>query len=93
MLAVQIQAGSEGVDFTAARYCVYYGLDFSLGRYEQSLARVHRPGQERPVIYTHIIARNTIDGKLYHALSHKRKVIDAILSYCGDEEAYEEIDY
>ena len=35
---------------------VYYSLGFSLGSYEQSLARVHRPGQTRPVEYIHLLA-------------------------------------
>lgn len=93
VLAVQIQAGSEGVDFTAARYCCYYSLDFSLGRYEQSLARVHRPGQTRPVIYTHFVAKDTIDQKLYAALTMKRKVIDAILADSTGEEPLDDLPF
>ena len=44
VIAVQIQAGGVGIDLTRASYCVYYSVGFSLGDYEQSLARVHRPG-------------------------------------------------
>ena len=93
VLAVQIQAGAEGVDVTAARYCCSFSLDFSLGRYEQSLARIHRPGQERTCFYTHFVAKNTIDAKLYTALSTKRKVIDAILSDAAGEEKLDDLPF
>jgi SNF2 family DNA or RNA helicase len=56
IIGVQIQSGGVGVDLSRARYCVYYSLGFSLGDYEQSRARVHRPGQERNVIYYHLLA-------------------------------------
>ena len=79
VLGVQIQAGGLGVDFTRARYAVYYSLGFSLGDYEQSLARIHRPGQDRPVLYLHLVASNTVDAKLYTALDRKAHVVSAVL--------------
>jgi SNF2 family DNA or RNA helicase len=79
-LAAQLQSGGVGIDLTRARYCVYYSVDFSLGNYEQSLARVHRPGQTRPVTYVHLIAQDTIDEKVYLSLEKKKDVINTILS-------------
>lgn len=78
VLGVQIKAGGEGIDFTRAHYCVYYSLGFSLGDYEQSLARVHRPGQKEDVVYIHIVAEKTVDQKIYDALTKRRKVLDEI---------------
>ena len=80
VLAVQIQAGGVGIDLTRAAYCVYYSLGFSLGDYEQSLARLHRPGQNRSVTYLHLIARNTVDEKVYAALRKRADVIEETLS-------------
>jgi SNF2 family DNA or RNA helicase len=79
VLATQIQAGGVGVDMTRAAYVVYLTVGFSLADYEQSLARSHRPGQERPVTYVHVIAQRTIDQQIYRALKKKRHVIDEIL--------------
>lgn len=78
VLAVQIQAGGVGIDLTRARYCVYYSLGFNLGDYLQSLARVHRPGQQRGVIYVHLLADHTIDQKVYDALQKRQDVIEEI---------------
>ena len=79
ILAAQIQSGSVGVDMTRAAYVVLYSVGFSLGDYEQALARSHRPGQERPVTYYHLIANDTVDGKVYKALRDRKNAVEEIL--------------
>jgi len=79
VLAVQVQAGSEGIELFRAMYCIYYSLGFSLGQYDQSLSRIHRPGQTRTTIYTHLIMKDTKDEQVYKALSEKRAVVEAIM--------------
>ena len=80
VLAVQISAGGVGVDLTRARFSMYYSLSFSLGEYDQALARVHRPGQTRPVEHIHLLARNTVDVKIMHALEKRAEVVQTILA-------------
>jgi SNF2 family DNA or RNA helicase len=79
LLAVQISAGGIGVDLTRARYSIYYSLSYSLGEYEQSLSRVHRPGQRRPVTHIHLTARGTVDGRIMKALDRRADVVNSIL--------------
>jgi SNF2 family DNA or RNA helicase len=79
VLAVQIDSGGVGIDLTRARYSIYYSLGFSLGSYEQSLARIHRPGQTRPVEYIHLLAEGTVDGKVMAALTQRANVVNAVL--------------
>jgi len=79
VLAVQIDSGGLGIDLTRARYAIYYSLGFSLGSYEQSLARVHRPGQTRPVEYIHLLAEGTVDEKVMAALSNRADVVNSVL--------------
>ncbi len=83
VLAVQIQAGGLGLDLTAARYCVYYSLGFSLGDYLQSIARLHRPGQTSLVDYIHLTAARSIDEIIVGALADKEDVINRILETRG----------
>lgn len=92
VLLVQIAAGSEGIDLTAARYCIYYSTDFSLSHYEQSRKRIHRPGQTRPVTYYHIQAEGTVDEYIWNALSNKADISGTISQYIlakhkGDDNA------
>jgi SNF2 family DNA or RNA helicase len=84
VLAAQIQAGSEGNDFTRARYQIYFSVGYSLTNYSQSLRRILRPGQERNVVYIHIIAKGTVDTKVYKALRDRKEIIEYVLGLKGD---------
>lgn len=79
VIGVQIQSGGAGISLVRARYCVYYSVGYSLGDYTQSLARINRPGQERPVTYYHLVARGFIDTDVYKALQDRADVVDRIL--------------
>lgn len=85
-IAVQIQSGGAGVDLTRARYCIYFSLGFSLGDYDQSLCRIHRPGQSLPVTYYHLIATDSIDEQVYAALQQRRDVVESIIKPSGGKE-------
>ena len=50
---------------------VWFGLNWSLELYQQFNARLHRQGQQKPVIIIHIIARDCIDERVMLALSGK----------------------
>lgn len=79
-LVVQVQAGGCGIDLTRASYAAYYSQTHSLGDYQQSLARLHRPGQEKPVRYYHFVASGTIDEVVYDSLQRKQDVVDSVLT-------------
>lgn len=83
VLAAQIQAGGVGVDLTRSRYVVYFSVGYSLGDYLQSLARVHRPGQGRSVVYYHLVGRGTIDEKVYAALLKRQNVVEKVIGELG----------
>ena len=80
LLAVQIDAGGEGVDLARARYSIFFSVGFSLGKYEQAKARTHRPGQNKPVTHIHLVARNTVDQKIMRALEKRAEVVQSILA-------------
>lgn len=75
-LVIQIDAGSESIDLTRASYAVYYSHTYHLGTFEQSQARLHRPGQTKPTRFIHLIARDTIDEVIYQALTKKARIND-----------------
>jgi SNF2 family DNA or RNA helicase len=78
-LIVQVQAGSEGLDFTAGHYAIFMSMGFSLGQYRQCKKRVHRPGQTKKTFYYHVIAENTVDQKIMDAIKKKQDIVDYIL--------------
>lgn len=80
ILLVQIQSGAEGVDMTKSRRAVYFNLPHSLALYEQSMARLYRPGQTKKVQFTYLILKDTIDEKIFECLTHKKSLIEDIQS-------------
>ena len=78
VLAVQIQAGAEGVDMTISNHAIYYSIPHSLALYNQSKARLYRLGQKNAVSFCHILAEGTIDEAMHDALIRKEDVIESI---------------
>lgn len=80
ILIANIAAGSEGVNLTRARYCIYYSLGFSRTQYNQSRYRIRRPGSDKtlPITYYHLIMRNSIDETIREALKDKGDVAEVI---------------
>lgn len=58
---------------------VWYGLTWSLELYQQANARLHRQGQQRPVIIHHLIAEGTVDEQVMRALKFKDTSQQALL--------------
>ncbi len=59
--------------------CVYYSLNYSLGDYMQTRARIRRPGQTRPVTYVHLLAARSIDEVVYRALEQREEVVKSVV--------------
>lgn len=79
LLAHPASAG-HGLNLQAGGHIiVWFGLTWSLELYEQANARLHRQGQERSVIVHHIIAENTIEETVLHALHSKANVQNALM--------------
>jgi len=91
LIVVQIQAGGVGIDLTESHYAIYYSMGYSLKDYEQSKARLHRPGQDHSVRFIHLIAKHTVDEKVFSALENKKEIIDHILE--GVVEDLDQMDF
>lgn len=82
VVAVQYSSGSESIDLTESRYCVYYSHTHSYGQYSQSIKRTHRPGQKSSVTYYHIVSTvkgvETVDEKIQKALKMKMSLVEYV---------------
>ena len=58
---------------------VWYSLPWSLELYEQFNARLHRQGQKRSVKIYHLIAKGTIDERVYTTLKSKASTQTAMM--------------
>lgn len=80
VVGVQEQAGGAGIDLTLARLVVRYSPSWSVDKFDQSLARVYRPPQTRPVIVYELVAEDSVDEEVYWALTARRQVIGQVWS-------------
>lgn len=78
VMVAQQQAGGTGNTWTVADYTIYFSNTFSLRERLQSEDRNHRIGQDKNVVYIDLVALNTIDQKIVHALKAKKNIADII---------------
>jgi SNF2 family DNA or RNA helicase len=57
---------------------VWIGLPWSLEQYQQTVARLHRPGQKEHVWVYHIISSDTMDQRISNSLIHKENIQDTV---------------
>ncbi|MFE6939629.1 helicase-related protein [Streptomyces chartreusis] len=58
---------------------IWYTLPFSLEHYMQTNGRLHRPGQQQPVIIHRLIAKGTQDERMPSVLAGKQQVQDDLI--------------
>ena len=89
---VNLLAGAEGIDLTAAHYAIYFSPTLKMDKFEQSRARIYRNGQTMPCFVYHLINKNTVDTKIYSSLKNKiknKKIFEkGIKMYSEGDEAY-----
>jgi len=71
-LVFQSEAGSLAIELTAAAEEFFYSLPDSWETFYQCLKRVQGPKQKRPVRYTFLVARGTVDLSVLNTLRRKR---------------------
>jgi SNF2 family DNA or RNA helicase len=93
VLGVQCKSGGAGIDLTKSRIGILLNSGLmSPGDYDQLMARQHRPGQTRNVIFYHLVTRGTVDVTINTARREKRDVISEIVSKIGSGESLGSLD-
>ena len=60
-LVFQVETGSLAITLTRARQAVFYSLPDGWDTYYQACKRIHRVGQDHPVLYRHLVCPGTVD--------------------------------
>lgn len=61
-------------------HVIWFGLTWSLEDYQQANKRLHRQGQEKPVIVHRLIVKDGMDEAVIESLGHKDSAQEALLS-------------
>jgi SNF2 family DNA or RNA helicase len=75
-------AAGAGITLHRARYAIYESFPNQAAHYLQSLDRIHRRGQERPVEYLILLCDRTVDIDEYERLVRKQEAASDLL---GDQ--------
>jgi non-specific serine/threonine protein kinase len=70
---------SSGFTICRANYVIYYGVDFSLANYLQSIDRNYRIGQDRKVICYRLYAPGSVEELIFKALDSKEEIKNALM--------------
>ena len=73
---IQYQAGAMGLNLQKANKVIYFTLPDKSDLFEQSKARIHRIGQERPCFYWIMMCRNSIEEDIYQTLLMRKDYTD-----------------
>lgn len=73
----------KGVTLTNAHNCVYFSIDYSYERYEQSIARIYggKHSQKEFCRYYILQVENSVEPTIYNAVVEKKNVSMEILDY------------
>ena len=63
---------------------VWYGIPWSLELYQQANARLHRQGQQKPVMIYHLLAKGTADEQVIKKLEAKDVTQSALIEVLKD---------
>lgn len=89
VLAVQCMCGSSGIDLTRSRIGIIMNSGLlSHGNFDQMCARQHRPGQDRNVVFYHLVSAKTVETKLIDERGRKREIVDVLLSEIHEEDPF-----
>ena len=61
-------------------HAIWFGLTWSLEQYEQANKRLHRQGQNEPVIIHHLITQGGMDETVIETLHSKGNMQDALMT-------------
>lgn len=60
-------------------HAIWFGLTWSLEQYEQANKRLHRQGQNHPVVIHHLVVKNGMDETVVEALQNKGNMQNALM--------------
>lgn len=80
VLLAHPDSAGHGLNLQAGGHTIiWYSLTWSLEKYQQACARLHRRGQQEAVIIHHLVAAGTVDERCMSVLQGKAETQNALL--------------
>lgn len=75
---IQYQAGAMGLNLQKANKVIYFTLPERSDLFEQSKARIHRIGQDRPCFYWIMTCERSVEEAIYKTLQERKDFTDEL---------------
>lgn len=75
---IQYQAGAMGLNLQKANKMIYFTLPERSELFEQSKARIHRIGQDRPCFYWILQCEGSVEENIYNTLLERKDFTDEL---------------
>ena len=75
---IQYQAGAMGLNLQKANKIIYFTLPERSELFEQSKARIHRIGQNRPCFYWIMMCENSVEEDIHQTLLERKDFTDEL---------------
>lgn len=82
-------SGAEGINAQVANYVAYYELPTDPRKWLQGLKRTHRDGQTRRVTVQYMLAKGTIEEKMFRNLHDGKDILALIKSGHGSRSLFD----
>ncbi len=80
---ISLKAGGVGLNLTEADYCILLDPWWNPATEAQAVDRVHRIGQDRPVMVYRLVAKDTIEDKVMALKARKAALFSSIMADGG----------
>jgi SNF2 family DNA or RNA helicase len=75
---IQYQAGAMGLNLQKANKIIYFSLPERSDLFEQSKARIHRIGQDRPCFYWVLLCEKSVEEAIHATLQDRKDFTDEL---------------
>lgn len=75
VIICNLDAGSSGIDLSAANFIIYYSYSYNWEHRKQSIDRAHGPRQLRPTLYTDLLCRDTMERGVLNKLENTSRLV------------------
>ena len=79
MFLISLKAGGAGLNLTGADTVVLYDLWWNPAVEQQAADRAHRIGQKNVVQVIRLVARGTVEEKMYALQQRKKNLVDEVI--------------
>lgn len=74
----------ESFNLQMCQHIIFYTLDYSYIKYDQMIHRVWRIGQTQPVYIDVLLFKDTVENKIWNAVTNKQRLADLFMAIKGE---------